>query len=63
MSGFCGEVRANRRIFEVGSGSSGDLRGVWRGPFCGSKGRVSGSEIVRVAWLMRAGFADTCSVN
>ena len=37
----------SRLAFGAGSGSSGGLRGGWRGPFYGSKGRESGIEIAR----------------
>ena len=39
------------RIFEAGYGFLDGLRGGWRRPFCGNRGRVSESGIVRAAWF------------
>ena len=64
MGDLGGEVRASSgRAFGAGSGSWVGLRGggCWRGPFCGSKGRVSESEseIVRMAWLVEGLMVGT----
>ena len=52
MSGLCEEERASRRAFGAESGFWCGFRDGWRESSCESKGKASGTETVRVAWLV-----------